>query len=205
MELGLVYCFLPSRLLRSFRVPKALHLHNFLYFVSCRPPANPSKLLAGYLLEALTFMSPLIMSFAYMYSVDAPDATVGLIIFRIKARYLPWAMLGMSFLLNGPIAVMYEATGLVAGHLYHFLTYIWPTHGGGTNYITVPPLIRRWFPQPRGTTRAYGTAFQRQDPPAGSSTTIRPNAAAGSGLSWASGFTSGSWGSRGPGRRLGGD
>ena len=108
--------------------------------------------------------------------------------------WLPWALLGLSFIMAGPDVVLYEVTGLLAAHLYDFLTRLWPTFGGGRNRLQTPAFVKAWFGADRRgtTTRGYGTAFRpgAQTPSQGSST----------GFS----FTS-SWNSRGQGRRLGGD
>ncbi len=89
-----------------------------------------------------------------------------------------------------------QATGLLAAHLYDFLTRLYPTFGGGRNYIRTPAMVQRWFGATRPSTaaRGYGTAYRpaSQQPSQGTS----------SGLS--RGISS-IWGSRGAGRRLGGD
>jgi len=126
---------------------------------------------------------------------------MSLFIFSFQARYLPYAMLAMTFVMASPVAALHQATGLLAAHLYDFLTRIWPEFGGGQNPIKTPQLVRSWFIQPSGTgtQRAYGTAFRGQ--PAGGQ---QPTTAARGG-GWTSGFSSDAWGGRGPGRRLGGE
>lgn len=84
--------------------------------------------------------------------------------------------------------------GIVAAHFYDFLTRIYPTFGGGKNYLVTPAFVRRFFAasKPRGEARAFGTAYRATDQTQGSSG------------SWTSSFQS-PWSRRGPGRRLGGD
>jgi len=83
---------------------------------------------------------------------------------------------------------------LVAAHLYDFLTRIWPTFGGGRNYIVTPAFVKRAFgaapgrPQARG----FGTAFAARP--------NEPERATATGRSFGVG---GAWDGRGPGRRLG--
>jgi Derlin-2/3 len=91
---------------------------------------------------------------------------------------------------------MVQATGLLAAHLYDFLTRIWPTFGGGRNYIFTPQIVKKWFGARPGTVqnRGFGTAIQGGRR-AGDAASAR---AAGS----STGF-GGAWNSRGPGRRLG--
>ncbi len=123
----------------------------------------------------------------------------------------------MTLVMGGLNATMIQASGLLAAHLYDFLTRIYPAFGGGRNYIVTPEFVRRWFAGPAGrrgpTTRSYGTAFI-PDTAARAGTQQRaqqqPARAASGGLGggFASGFASGVsglWNNRGPGRRLGGD
>lgn len=150
------------------------------------------------------------MSLAYMYSIDSPDKRIKFFfIFNIQVRYLPWAMLVVTLLMAGPMAVVFEATGIVAAHAYDFLTRIWPEFGGGRKLITAPLFVQKWFYRPAGTaqTRAYGTAFQARSGPQGGASSSSSASRSTGGSSWTSGFTSGggTWGSRGPGHRLGGD
>ena len=108
--------------------------------------------------------------------------------------WLPWAMLLMTFIMAGPDAALKQGSGLLAAHLYDFLTRLYPTFGGGKNYIRTPAIVKRWFgaDQSRSQTKGYGTAFR----PA--------TQAPGHGTSSGFGFSS-AWGSRGQGQRLGGD
>lgn len=141
----------------------------------------------------------LTLALAYTFSQDNPNKRMSYFIVTFQAKFLPYAMLLLTFVLGGPQAALQQATGLVAAHLYDFLTRIWPTFGGGRNVISTPPMVKRWFgadrPGPR--TRGYGTAFVAR--PAEQQT--RQGTSSG----WSSGFGMNSWGSRGPGRRLGGE
>ena len=96
-------------------------------------------------------------------------------------------MLLMTFVMASPEAALSQATGLLAAHMYDFLTRIWPTFGGGRNYIYTPAAVKRWFGAAPGSVqqRSYGTAQQARVP---------ADAAA----ARATGSTFG-----GPGRRLG--
>ena len=114
-----------------------------------------------------------------------------LFVITIQARYLPYALLFMSLVLGSPDQVLLQATGLLAAHLYDFLTRIWPTFGGGRNYITTPQFVKHWFAAAPGTQQArpYGTMM-----PGGG------GAATGSSTRSAARTTASKWG---PGRRLG--
>jgi len=115
---------------------------------------------------------------------------VTVFILTFPAKYLPYALLLLTFIMRGPPAAMEQGTGLLAAHLYDFLTRIWPTFGGGRNYIKTPEFVKRWFAQSGSgapQARGYGTAFDnRRDAPASGSS---------SGNAWSN--------QRGPGRRLG--
>lgn len=103
-------------------------------------------------------------------------------------------MLLLTFIMAGPNAALMQFMGLVAAHLYDFLTRLWPTFGGGKNYIRTPNVVKRWFgaDKPGFTHRGYGSSYRP------------PVQTAGRGTSSGFGFST-AWGTRGQGRRLGGD
>ncbi|KAF2226696.1 Der1-like family-domain-containing protein [Elsinoe ampelina] len=158
--------------------------------------------LGGYVLGSFVLLSPLTLAFAYLYSVDTPETRISFFIVQVRAKYLPYCLLLMALVMAGPGQALGDASGLIAAHLYDFLTRLWPQFGGGRNVIVPPQFVKRWFMKPggRASYRSYGTAFEARAGP----NTQQP--ASGGGLaSWASGFSSGSWVGRGPGRRLGGE
>jgi Derlin-2/3 len=123
-------------------------------------------------------------------------------IVTIRTKWLPLAILLMTFVMQSPRVAVLQLTGLVAAHLYDFITRLWPTFGGGRNPITTPRFVRRWFGADvagrASTTRGYGTAFARGPAPAAGQGTS-------SGVSSRFGGFGSSWGGRGTGRRLGGE
>ncbi|KAB8416342.1 hypothetical protein FH972_024862 [Carpinus fangiana] len=153
--------------------------------------------LCGGIFGGLTFLQPLTLAFVYTFAQDNLDRRVSLFVFQIRARYLPYAMLLITFIMESPGAAWEQVTGLLAAHAYEFLTRIWPTVGGGRNYLETPRFVKAWFsdnsPAPRA--RGYGTAFN-----AGGR---QPVPAAGPASGWSSALSG--WGTRGPGRRLGGE
>lgn len=106
-------------------------------------------------------------------------------------------MLLMTLVQAGMGATKVQATGLIAAHLHDFLTRLWPTFGGGRNWVTTPAFVKRMWQttEPAVADRAYGTSFT----PAQRSTGTTSGAAAGEGV------LPESWKSRGSGHRLGGD
>ncbi|MCJ1361516.1 hypothetical protein MMC16_000616 [Acarospora aff. strigata] len=151
---------------------------------------------AGGFLGALVFTSALTLALAYTYSQDNRNRKVTLFIVTIPVPYLPYAMLLITFVMGGPGMALQQATGLLAAHLYDFLTRIYPTFGGGRNYIQTPAIVQRWFgaTSRSAAARGYGTAYR---PP-----TQQPSQGRSSGIG---GGMSSLWGGRGAGRRLGGD
>lgn len=147
-------------------------------------------------------LSPLTLALAYTYAQENPNRQLSYFIITFSAKWLPYAMLAMTFVMDSPQSALLQATGLVAAHAYDFLTKIWPEQGGGRKYISTPQFVQRWFVQPAGMAqqRSFGTAF------AGRPQNV-PQQQPGSGGGWASGFSGrgGGWTSQGPGRRLGGD
>jgi len=150
---------------------------------------------SGFLLRNFIFTSALILAFIYTYAQENRGKKAHFIIVQIPVEYLPWAMLSFSLIMGGPRAAMAEGTGLVAAHLYDFLTRLYPIFQGGRNWIQTPMAIRRAFGADKAqfSHKTYGTSYSPGQP--------TPSARS-------SGWTSalgGSWGSRGAGRRLGGD
>lgn len=154
---------------------------------------------AGLILQSFVFTQALLLAFIYTYAQDNRGRKVHFIFFQIPAELLPWAMLAMTLMMGGTGATLQQGTGLLAAHLYDFLTRLYPTMQGGRNYIRTPGFVRQLFTANTTTTthRAYGTSFrpaaQNQQPPSASS------------RAWTSGFSSNAWSGRGSGHRLGGD
>lgn len=183
-------CWLPTNQFsfRQFGFPNCYQL--------CRALTDCSKLLAGWFLESYVFLQSLSLAYAYTYAQDNPTRRVNFFIITFDAKYLPLAMLGVTFVMAGPNATLTQGTGLVAAHLYDFLTRIWPTFGGGRNYIFTPQIVKGWFGAVPGAAqqRSYGTAFQGR--PAEDRASARTTGANTTGANPG-------WNQRGPGRRLG--
>ena len=164
---------------------------------------NPSFSLPVWFIEPLVFViahsliqTALILALIYTYAQDNRGRRVTYFILQIPVEYLPWVTLLVTFVMGGGSAAMVQGSGILAAHLYDFLTRIYPTFGGGRNYIQTPSFVRRWFAarQPRATATPGGYRMYR--PP------TRETSATSTGAWFSSGS---SWGNRGAGRRLGGD
>ncbi|KAL9076881.1 MAG: hypothetical protein Q9157_003516 [Trypethelium eluteriae] len=138
-----------------------------------------------------------------LFYSDNPNRQVTFFIITFQVKWLPYAMLAMTFVMASPTAALHQATGLLAAHLYDFLTRIWPEHGHGRNLIQTPSFVKRWFgaDQPAPRSRGYGTAMPgRPQAQQSGSTSVGGQS---SGTSF--GGASQAWARRGPGQRLGGD
>lgn len=137
----------------------------------------------------------MILAFVYTYSQDNRGKRATFYVIQIPVEFLPCAMLALTLVLSGWQMALSDGMGVVAAHLYDFLTRIYPTFGGGRNYIRTPGFVRRFFAAytPSTAHRGYGTAYRPGQPGRDSSS-----------RGWTSSFQS-TWSARGPGRRLGGD
>ncbi|KAJ8613090.1 hypothetical protein MRB53_037142 [Persea americana] len=102
-------------------------------------------------------------------------------------------MLAMTFVMSSPAACIHQGTGLVAAHMYDFLSRIWPMFGGGRNWIKTPEWVHALFEGQgrRVETRQYGTAFATRGTAASPSQAggQRLGGATPAGTSWTSAFS----------------
>jgi Derlin-2/3 len=137
----------------------------------------------------------LLLAFIYTFAQDNLGKKAHFVIVQIPVQYLPWAILTLTLIMNGFPAAISQGMGILAAHLYDFLTRLYPTFQGGRNWLQTPSMIKRAFGADRSSFshKAYGSSFRAGRP------IPEP-----SGSGWTSAL-SGSWGGRGQGRRLGGD
>ncbi|KAF3042178.1 hypothetical protein E8E12_008621 [Didymella heteroderae] len=147
------------------------------------------------LFNGYTFLPALSLAYAYTFAQDNPTRQVNFFIVNFDAKFLPFALLFMTFVIDGQNAALTQVFGLIAAHMYDFLTRIWPTFGGGKNYIFTPQIVKRWFGATPGTAqnRGYGYAVQGRGRETGSN---QPSTGRSTGTNF---------GGMGPGRRLGGE
>lgn len=133
----------------------------------------------------------LIMAFVYTYARANQGMRVKFWMAQFPVEFLSWAFITVDLVVYGPDAAILGLIGIIAAHTHDFLTRLYPTFGGGKNYLITPAFVRRYFSRftPRGVFRSYGTAYRA---PQESSTG-----------GWTSSLQ-GDWSARGRGRRLGG-
>lgn len=84
------------------------------------------------------------MSVIYVYCMINQDQIVSFWFgTRFKARYLPWAIFGVNFIIGG--GGITELIGIIVGHLYYFVTMKYPAEQGVT-LIQTPQILQNLFP-----------------------------------------------------------
>lgn len=63
-------------------------------------------------------------------------------VLKLQAFYFPWAMLALDVIFGSPIWP--DLLGIIAGHLYHFLTVLHPL-AGGKNILKTPRWVYPYF------------------------------------------------------------
>lgn len=86
--------------------------------------------------------SCLVFMIIYVWSRHNPNQMVSIWgLFTLQSFYLPFAFMGMGVILGGsPIP---DLLGIVVGHLYWFLTELYPLQSGRI-LITTPDFLKRW-------------------------------------------------------------
>ncbi|VFQ74496.1 unnamed protein product [Cuscuta campestris] len=110
----------------------------------------------------------LVFMLLYVWSREFPNANINIYgLVTLKAFYLPWAMLGLDVIFGSPI--MPDLLGIIAGHLYYFLTVLHPLSTGKTLLKTpkwIHKMVARWrigYPTSSNRTepeRSSGVAFR---------------------------------------------
>jgi len=145
------------------------------------------------------FLPALILSMCYTATQDQRGMKASFYFITIPAQLTPYCMILVNLLFpGGAMNMLLQLEGLVAAHLYDFLSRTWPEFGGGRNWISTPAWMSRIVQTPAILERGFGTA-------------IRPVAQAAGGGGSSTGTSTGasrgplpdSWRTRGPGQRLG--
>ena len=108
----------------------------------------------------------MVMACTYTFAQENRGRQIQFFVVPLEVKYLPYAMLFVSLIQGGPEYALNEATGIVAAHLYDFLTHYWPRYGGGRSLIPTPAIFERMFENVQGAKRidvkGHGTSFQRR-------------------------------------------
>ncbi|RDX58329.1 Derlin-1 [Mucuna pruriens] len=88
----------------------------------------------------------LVYMIAYVWSREFPNARINIYgVVSLKGFYLPWALLGLDLIFGNPIKP--AILGMLAGHLYYFLTVLHPLAGGKFKFKTplwVHKIVAYW-------------------------------------------------------------
>ncbi|KAJ4832758.1 ER-associated protein degradation protein [Turnera subulata] len=88
----------------------------------------------------------LVFMLLYVWSREYPNAQINIYgLVTLKAFYFPWAMLALDVIFGSPI--MPDLLGIIAGHLYYFLTVLHPLATGKTLLKTprwLHNVVARW-------------------------------------------------------------
>jgi Derlin-2/3 len=77
---------------------------------------------------------------------------------RVKAAYFPWALMMLHILMGG--GIFDDLIGIVCGHLYHYLDFIYPNNGG-KRYIHTPSFLYKLFQQDTIQTQFFDGSGRR--------------------------------------------
>lgn len=88
----------------------------------------------------------LVFMLLYVWSREFPNANINIYgLVSLKAFYLPWAMLALDVIFGSEL--MPDLLGIIAGHLYYFLTVLHPL-ASGKNILKTPKwvhkLVAKW-------------------------------------------------------------
>ncbi|KAA8534896.1 hypothetical protein F0562_029888 [Nyssa sinensis] len=83
----------------------------------------------------------LVFMLLYVWSREFPNANINIYgLVTLKAFYLPWAMLALDVIFGSPL--LPDLLGIIAGHLYYFLTVLHPL-AGGKNILKTPMWVHK--------------------------------------------------------------
>ncbi|XP_047322993.1 derlin-1-like [Impatiens glandulifera] len=109
----------------------------------------------------------LVFMIVYIWSREFPNARLNIHdLFELKGFYLPWYMLAVDLVLGNPLKP--DILGMAAGHLYYFLTVLYPLSTGRNIFKTplwVHKLVVFWgegiqMNTTQNNVSSSGTSFQ---------------------------------------------
>ncbi|KAK5993338.1 DER1-like family member protein 1 [Cladobotryum mycophilum] len=134
-----------------------------------------------------TLTQALILAMCYTATQEQAGGQTNYMFITIPSQLVPYAMIAINlFFPGGVMSMIQQLHGLVAAHLYLFLTKVWPQIGGGRNFLETPTIVSTLVGESGGPQRA-GFGAQPSARTSGTSSGPLPD----------------SWRTRGPGQRLG--
>ncbi|PRP85547.1 putative Der1-like family [Planoprotostelium fungivorum] len=123
-------------------------------------------LLLGGLVLDINLLGPgLIRMIIYVWARKNPDIPMTFMFgLRFQSFWLPWVMMAFNMLMGG--SPYSDLLGIVVGHLYYFLTVIYP-NTSGKRLLQTPEVFYTWFPQGYRPPIAGRAAQQAQAAPGG--------------------------------------
>lgn len=76
----------------------------------------------------------------YVWARRNPFIRMNFFGFTFHAPYLPWVLLGFSFLLGNSVLV--DLLGIAVGHTYFFLEDVFPQRSGGVRILKTPQFLK---------------------------------------------------------------
>lgn len=109
----------------------------------------------GLVVQLPILMDPMVLSVLYVWCKLNKDVIVNFWFgTRFKAMYLPWVLLGMNLILSS--GSIFAIVGILVGHAYYFLKFIYPQELGGPSLIETPFFVKRFFPDVTGGVHGFG-------------------------------------------------
>ncbi|KAK7334506.1 hypothetical protein VNO80_26263 [Phaseolus coccineus] len=88
----------------------------------------------------------LVFMIVYVWSREFPNARINIYgVVSLKGFYLPWALVALDLIFGNPIKP--DIVGMLAGHIYYFLTVLHPLAGGHFKFKTplwVQKIVAYW-------------------------------------------------------------
>ncbi|PHH52339.1 hypothetical protein CFIMG_004862RA [Ceratocystis fimbriata CBS 114723] len=153
-----------------------------------------------------SFLPGFLIALTYTTSQDKRGLKASLFLFTIPAQLMPYALMLMGFV-QDPQSGMYmlplQISGLLAAHMWDFITRIYPEFGGGRNLLATPGFVSLFTTSPRVLRGGFGRNAAGGGTSGEGGRTVGGSAGRSTGVSYGSGVLPDSWRSRGPGQRLG--
>uniref|UniRef100_B8RJ43 Derlin n=1 Tax=Culex tarsalis TaxID=7177 RepID=B8RJ43_CULTA len=115
------------------------------------------------LMDLPLLMDPMVLSVLYVWCKLNKDVIINFWFgTRFKAMYLPWVLLGMNLILSS--GSIFSIVGILVGHAYYFLKFIYPQELGGPSLLETPAIIKRYIPDVSGGVHGFSVPPVGQRP-----------------------------------------